>query len=159
MINENYQEKIIKISFDTNVKNAISYVINLFENKKYDKVILSGLSLAISKVILITEVVKMKIKDLHQINNIDCLITKDKFNSQIEKRVPKLDITLSKSEPLNKEKETGYQKPLSKDHIDILNSIQNIKLNIEDFDKLVLEDKDELEQEPFDIEEHLEEEK
>ncbi len=142
MINEkDYKENIIKISFDTNVKNAVSYTIMLFEKKKYDSVVLCGLSLAISKVILIAEVVKTKIKNLHQINNIDCLMAKDKFNADVDKRVPKLDIILTTKEPLNKG--NGYQEPMSEEEVDLLASIKNLNLEVE-------ENSDEKEDENYD---------
>jgi hypothetical protein len=93
-------------------------------------VVICGLSLAINKVILVAEVVKSQIKNLHQTNNIDCLISNDKFDHSIEKMVPKLEIILSKVEPKNKG--TGYQKPMSEADFNKLKTLKNLR---EDYDK------------------------
>jgi DNA-binding protein len=102
-----YYPNVIKISYETKVKSAINYVLEILEHR--ENVLICGLSLAISKVILIAEIVKNKIGNLHQINNIDCLNIKDQNDTLKIKRVPKLDILLSKSEPENKG--LGYQPP------------------------------------------------
>lgn len=129
------EKKSIKISLDTNVKNTISHIIEYFENEEEenDTIYLTGLNLAISKVILIAEIVKIKIKNLHQINNMDCLIVDNslKINKEADegdiKRVPKFEIILTKKEPL--EKGSGYQRPLNEDEIKILSERYFNKIN------------------------------
>lgn len=127
--NENFinllnEQKTIKISLDTNVKSVISYIIEYFQNDNNDTIYLTGLNLAISKVILIAEIVKIKIRNLHQINNMDCLITdnSNKVNKENDegdlKRIPKFEIILTKKEPLVKG--FGYQNPLTDEEIRIL---------------------------------------
>lgn len=121
---------IVKISYDTDVKKAINYVNWLLLIKNNESVMLCGLNQAINKVILITEVVKSQIKNIHQINNIDCLITRDKFDSSKEKMIPKIEILLSLVEPQNKG--NGYQKPLSEVDFLKIKSLKNLK---EDYEK------------------------
>jgi hypothetical protein len=135
------QNNIVKISFDTDVKKAINYVNWLLLIKNYESVILCGLNQAINKVILITEVVKSQIKNIHQINNIDCLITRDKFDPSKEKMIPKIEILLSLVEPQNKG--NGYQKPMSE--IDFL-KIKSLKNLREDYEKECNDESDNIEE-------------
>jgi DNA-binding protein len=102
-----YYPNVIKISHDTKVKSAINFVLETLKHR--ENILICGLSLAISKVILIAEIVKNKIGNLHQINNIDCLNISDQSEPFKIKRIPKLDILLSRSEPENKG--LGYQPP------------------------------------------------
>jgi len=132
--------KQIKVSLDTNVKNMISSIVDYLSNESNDTVFLTGLSTAISKVILIAEIVKIKIKDLHQINNLDCLIANNshKINKNPDesdiKMIPKFEIELTKIEPI--EKGSGYQSPLTDQEINLLRNVylekttQNIKEKI-----------------------------
>src|SRR4051812_27503566 len=110
--------KVIKISLNTNVKNAIDYLIKLFTENEKEVVFICALSLAISKLILIVEIVKTQIKDLHQINNIDCLV---KTLGNLTKRVPKMEVLLSKIEPVSKG--LGYQCPMEDSEIEKLREI------------------------------------
>jgi len=110
------ERKPIKISLDTNVKNTISSIVEYLDNEINDTVYLTGLNFAISKVILIAEIVKIKIKNLHQINNMDCLIANNSYKlnkspDEGNKMIPKFEIVLTKLEPI--EKGLGYQKPLT----------------------------------------------
>jgi hypothetical protein len=106
-------DEVIKVSYDTDVKKAINYIEYALTKKCKNTILICGLNLAISKVILIAEIVKTRIKNLHQINKIDCLISNDKFDDSLEKRVPKLEIILTTKEPINKG--MGYQNPISED--------------------------------------------
>lgn len=134
------ENKPIKISLDTNVKNTISSIVDYLEKDENETVYLTGLNFAISKVILIAEIVKIKIRNLHQINNMDCLIANNSYKINKEsdegdiKRIPKFEIILTKKEPL--EKGFGYQSPLTDEEIKILSdrylekTTQNIKEKI-----------------------------
>lgn len=122
-MNSDLKKSTVKISYDTNVKKAIDYVIDMIENKQIESVKLIGLSQAITKVILIVEVVKARIKNLHQINYIDCLIAKDKYDSSKDKNVPKIEIVLTTKEPL--EKGDGYQMPLNENEFKRLCEIKS----------------------------------
>ena len=61
----------IKISELTDVHETIDFIIELFTQKNYETIIISGLNKAIKKVVLITEIIKSKIPGLHQINEIN----------------------------------------------------------------------------------------
>ena len=140
IINLLKERKPIKISLDTNVKNTISFIVEYLNNESNDTVYLTGLNFAISKVILIAEIVKIKIKNLHQINNMDCLIANN--SSKIHKSpdegdnkmIPKFEIVLTKIDPF--EKGLGYQRPLTVEEIKQLSdrylekTTQKIKENI-----------------------------
>lgn len=129
-ISENEIGNIIKVSLKTNVKKAVNYIFDIFTNNKYDTIQIIGLSQAISKLILITEVVKSKFNDLHQINHIDSVITKVRtpmISGSITrvKRTPKLAITLTRIEPT--EKGVGYQKPICYDNLSLIEYLNNKK--------------------------------
>ena len=97
----------IKISEENDVHETIDFIFKLLTEKNYKFIILSGLNTAIKKVVLITEIIKSKIPNLHQINDINSL---DKEN---EKMVPRLSIKLT-FEPTDEEKQLkGYQSPLN----------------------------------------------
>ena len=66
-------ENEIKISENTDVHETINFIMNLFTNKNYETIIISGLNKAIKKVVLIVEIIKIKIPGLHQINEMNCL--------------------------------------------------------------------------------------
>lgn len=124
ILNNLKERKPIKISLDTNVKNSISAIVDYLDKEFNDTVYLTGLNFAISKVILIAEIVKIKIKNLHQINNMDCLIANNSFklnkspDEGDNKMIPKFEILLTKIEPI--EKSLGYQRPLTDQEIKIL---------------------------------------
>ena len=102
----------VKISLDTDVHQAIDFITNLFINQHFEKIIICGLSKAIRKVVLITEIVKTKVNGLFQINKIDCLKKRGKTNEYDDDMgmVPRLEIILSTKEPSNEEKSyQGYQ--------------------------------------------------
>lgn len=134
LLNEN---KPIKISLETNVKNMITSIVDYLNNQQNHTVYLTGLNTAISKVILIAEIVKIKIRNLHQINDLDCLISNNtyKLNKNPDendiKMIPKFEIILTKIEPVLKG--SGYQKPLTDEEIERLRdcylekTTQNIK--------------------------------
>ena len=128
---------IVKISTGTNVKNAIDYVIDLFINKKHESVKIIGLSQAITKVILIVEIIKTRIKNLHQINYIDCVIARDKFDCNKSKNVPKIDVILTTKEP--KEKGNGYQMPLNDEEF---KKLCEMKLKCEGLDEYEFDEED-----------------
>ena len=64
-------ENEIRVSDRTNVLHGVERVEEAF--KKFDNVTLSGINNGISKVLLITEIVKLKIDNLHQYNLIETI--------------------------------------------------------------------------------------
>ena len=67
----NVPENEIRVSGRSNVLKTVERVEEAF--KKFDNVTLSGINDGISKVLLITEITKLKIKDLHQYNLIETI--------------------------------------------------------------------------------------
>ena len=138
----------IKISENTDVHETIDFIMNLLTNKNYETIIISGLNKAIKKVVLITEIIKIKIPGLHQINEINCLnrlnnnemnIEEDKNNNEYkvinnEQMIPRLSIKLTFKEPSKEEKEKlGYQKPLNILEVNLINKYRN-DINREDYE-------------------------
>ena len=123
--------------------------MNLFTYKNYETIIISGLNKAIKKVVLITEIIKIKIPGLHQINEINCLnrlnnneinYEEDKNNDNEshlinnEQMIPRLSIKLTFKEPSKEEKEKlGYQKPLNILEANLINKYRN-DINKEDYE-------------------------
>ena len=135
----------VKIAENTDVHETIDFIMNLFTNKNYDTIIISGLNKAIKKVVLITEIIKTKIPGLHQINEINCLNDlnskelKEKNNNcenngiNEDKIMPRLSIKLTFIEPTKEEQNNlGYQKPLNILEINYINKYRN-EINKEDY--------------------------
>ena len=114
----------IKISQDTNLRQAINFIVDLFTKHNYSKITICGLNKAIKKVVLITEIVKTKLNTtLYQITKIDCINNNGYYNGveYIEninaetisnRMIPRLEICLSIDEPSQQERKSlGYQKP------------------------------------------------
>ena len=114
----------IKISQDTNLRQAINFIVDLFTKHNYSKITICGLNKAIKKVVLITEIVKTKLNTtLYQITKIDCINNNGYYNGveYIEninaetisnRMIPRLEICLSIDEPSPQERKSlGYQKP------------------------------------------------
>jgi DNA-binding protein len=112
--NSSKQNNEIRVSLKTNLRKVTNYIISLFEDKQFDSVYICGLNKAINKIVLIAEIVKLHVGNLHQTNKIDSLLLKERtpiISGAISrvKRIPKLDIVLSLKEP--EVKEEGYQQP------------------------------------------------
>ena len=129
----------IKISELTDVHETIDFIIELFTQKNYETIIISGLNKAIKKVVLITEIIKSKIPGLHQINEINSLykqsnngINNDEINN--ENAMPRMSVKLTFIEPSQEEKnDLGYQRPLNVFETNLINKYRN-NINNEDYD-------------------------
>ena len=141
-------ENEIKISKNTDVHETIDFVMNLFINKNYETIIISGLNKAIKKVVLIVEIIKIKIPGLHQLNEMNCL-NKPNYNEincdgdndnenniiNNDTIIPRLSIKLTFKEPSKEEKENlGYQKPLNILEANLINKYRNNEINKEDYE-------------------------
>ena len=136
----------IKISENTDVHETIDFIMDLFTNKNYETIIISGLNKAIKKVVLIVEIIKIKIPGLHQLNEMNCL-NKPNYNEincdgdndnenniiNNDTIIPRLSIKLTFKEPSKEEKENlGYQKPLNILEANLINKYRNNEINKED---------------------------
>ena len=82
--NTNAPENEIRVSNRTDVVRGVDRVEEAF--KKFDNVTLSGINGGISNVLLITEIVKLKIKDLHQYNLIETITREMKEENKEEEQ-------------------------------------------------------------------------
>ena len=71
--NSNVPENEIRVSGQSNILKGVGRVEEAF--KKFDNVTLTGINSGISKVLLITEIVKLKVPNLHQYNLIETIKT------------------------------------------------------------------------------------
>ena len=116
----------IKISELTDVHETIDFIMELFTEKNYDTIIISGLNKAIKKVVLITEIIKSKIPGLHQLNEINSIYKQNNNEINNENAMPRMSIKLTFIEPSPEEKNNmGYQKPLNAIETSIINKYRN----------------------------------
>ena len=112
-------EHLVKISLKTNIKSIINYSNYLLKKKDLKYITLSGLNNAIKRVIIVAEIMKVKVQNLHQMTKIDSVVFVNKDNQTI---MPRMEITLSKFEPIKKE--YGYQGPYSIEQISLIKSFK-----------------------------------
>lgn len=116
----------LKISNKSNLKELIDNAIEIFLLKKKVKLTILALNNAISKAVLLSEIIKSRIKNIHQICCIGCInnnnkkLDKDHYiknnindKQTIEIIIPKIKITLSNFSPNNIKNLKGYQPPYS----------------------------------------------
>lgn len=113
------KSKLINIENNTNNKENI--ISNNTNNNV--KIILKGIKSAIDKVVLITEVIKSRVKGIHQVLDIGCLNNDENIynDDYINKIIPKISVTLTNFEP--KYKEFGYRAPYSMSDLYKLNTV------------------------------------
>ena len=127
---------LIKIGKQSNLEELIDKIINLItscnkNNKKID-VVLQGIKNAICKVVLVSEVIKSRIKGVHQICDISCLNKIENENkSNIEYLIPKIEVILFNYHP-EKIPDLGYAPPYSISQLYKLNTVNNDKINKKD---------------------------
>ena len=100
------------------VKDALRMLDEKGENLK--SIILSGADNAIFKAVLSAEILKHRVKGLHQVNRTHSLTVTDIYEPlefgleeiRIDTKLVILEIMLSKTAPENKEQLVGYQAPL-----------------------------------------------
>ena len=114
----NGTENEVRVSGKTNVFRAISRIEEAL--KKYDHIVLSGINTGISKVLLITEISKIKFPGLHQYNLIETITMemkddeKDEVDSQ--KFLTRFKVELHKNKPSNPPK-GFYQAPYTEEEL------------------------------------------
>ena len=129
---EQVDPNVIRITPGTYVEKAIERIEEAF--KTYDKVILSAINSGIPNLVLIAEITKVKIADLHQLNSIETLKTSNKdhdgnnFEGR-EKISTRFKVELSKTKPTVTQG-SFYKAPYSKDQIDEITSVKTDDSNI-----------------------------
>ncbi len=63
---EGHKIRNIKISLKTNISNTVKYIESIISSNDVEAVSISALNLAISRAVMIVEIVKSKIKGLHE---------------------------------------------------------------------------------------------
>lgn len=121
------------INIENNTMNSNNKENNTGNNTSNNvKIILKGIKSAIDKVVLITEVIKSRVKGIHQVLDIGCLNNDENIynDDYINKIIPKISVTLTNFEP--KYKEFGYRAPYSMSDLYKLNTVVSkpvLKLN------------------------------
>lgn len=110
-------ENEIRVGIKTNVFHTIERIEEVF--KTCDHIVISGLNDGISKVLLITEITKLKFEGLHQYNLIETITTemkdegKDQKDEEEHKRyMTRFKVELYKAKP-STEPKGFYQAPYS----------------------------------------------
>jgi hypothetical protein len=129
----NGPENEVRVSGKTNVFRAVERIEEAL--KKYDHIILSGINTGISKVLLITEISKIKFPGLHQYNLIETITMEMKDNEKEEvdsqKFLTRFKVELHKNKPSNPPK-GFYQAPYTEEEI---KKIKEAKTNEEGGDR------------------------
>jgi len=121
---ETIDENIIRVTHSTNVERAIERIEKALQT--FDKVILSAINSGIPNVVLIAEIAKVKIADLHQLNTVETLKTSTKDNEGTDGRErisTRFKIELSKNKPTVPQG-SFYQAPYSKDEVNEILSVK-----------------------------------
>jgi len=108
------------------VGQYIMYAINLFLKDNEDSVIIKAAGNAAVKCVLVAEILRHRIPDLHQINRITQTEIKDLYKPKeegldpvtITKILPVLEIKLTKKPTSQELNDASYQKPLPADQVE-----------------------------------------
>ncbi|KAF3788663.1 Ribonuclease P subunit p25-like protein [Nymphaea thermarum] len=131
-INENE----IRITTQGRVRNYITYATTLFQEKGSKEIVLKAMGRAINKTVMIAELIKRRIADLHQNTSIGSNDITDVWEPLEEgllplettRHVSMITITLSKNELDTSS--PGYQPPLAADQVKQLTAYDNEGGNI-----------------------------
>lgn len=119
-------ENEIRVSFKTDVKNAVERIEKAFE--KFDHVKLSGINSGISKLIVILEITKVKCEGLHQINMVETLTSQSQDGSDRQRYSTAYRAELHKQKPKTIPTGYFYQAPYTQEHIE---AVKAVKVNTE----------------------------
>lgn len=114
-------EELIKVSIKTNVQDAVSRAQKTLET--LDHVSFSGLNLGINKVLLISEVFKIKVPNMHQYNKLETLTTQTLEGGKVEepkegerqKNYVRLLITFYKTKQSKAPENSFHQEPYTEE--------------------------------------------
>ena len=120
---EEVPDGIIRINRVTLAQQFIEQVIEELTTKNKDKVVLSSLGEAICKSVTIAEIVKHRVKGLHQVNDISTIVIDDEYEPvedglekmTVQRKLTCLQITLQKEAP--KTPHHGYQEPIPESEV------------------------------------------
>ena len=123
----NVPENEIRISGQTPVLRGVSRVEEAF--KKFDNVTLTGINSGISKVLLITEIIKLKVPNLHQYNLIETIKTERHEENEENKSddnprfSTRFKVELHKKQLSTPPKNSFYEAPYTEDEVKKISSV------------------------------------
>ncbi|KAL4352932.1 hypothetical protein GQ457_06G035420 [Hibiscus cannabinus] len=120
----------IRITTQGRLRNYITYATTLLLEKGSNEIVLKAMGRAINKTVMIAELIKRRIADLHQITSIGSTDITDMWEPleegllplEITRHVSMITVTLSKKEL--EMSSTGYQAPLQADQVKPLNEYE-----------------------------------
>ncbi|XP_039011865.1 guanyl-specific ribonuclease pgl-1-like [Hibiscus syriacus] len=120
----------IRITTQGRIRNYMTYAATLLLEKGSNEIVLKAMGRAINKTVMIAELIKRRISDLHQITSIGSTDITDTWEPleegllplEITRHVSMITVTLSKKE-LDMSS-TGYQAPLQADQVKSLSEYE-----------------------------------
>jgi hypothetical protein len=120
----------------TDFQKSVAYCIDLMYNKQYPNVKISSVCQNMDKAVYIAELLKRKVRNLHQVNTMETLHYKEIFTPnlpseehykfELDRSSTVLVIKLSRQQPSNT-KQSGYQAPLESTLVDSRDPREYIK--------------------------------
>ena len=120
---ENLPEHIIRVNRRTKPSIYVEKIQQLLTETKTPEIIISSMGDAISKAVTVAEIVKHRVKGVHQTNQISTLSIDDEYEPleegldklTVNRKLTCLKIVLSLAQP--KDKTAGYQEPLPESEV------------------------------------------
>lgn len=120
---EKHPDNEVRVSNNRTLRTYLVYINGLFEEKKMDTVILRGTGFVISKCTSVADLVRRRIKGLHEIVEFGSIEITDTYEPieegldevTLKRKIPFISIKLSKS-PLPKD-HPGYHEPLPESEV------------------------------------------
>lgn len=120
---EKHADNEVRVSNAKTVRAYLTYIHGLFDEKKFDTVILRGTGFVIHKCLSVADLVRRRIKDLHEIVEFGTLEITDTYEPleegldtvTLKRKIPFITIKLSQK-PLDKN-HPGYHEPLPADQV------------------------------------------
>jgi len=120
---EKHPDNEVRISNNRTLRTYLVYINGLFEEKKMDTVILRGTGFVINKCTSVADLVRRRIKGLHEIVEFGSIEITDTYEPieegldqvVLKRKIPYLSIKLSKN-PLPKD-HPGYHEPLPENEV------------------------------------------
>ena len=121
-------ENEIRVGGRTSVFNTIARIEEVF--KKFDNIVISGLNEGISKVLLFTEITRLKFEGLHQYNLIETITTEMRDEERVQgeeerkRYMTRFKVELYKKKPTNAP-QGFYEAPYTAEEFKKLGEIKN----------------------------------
>jgi DNA-binding protein len=116
-------ENVMRITNTGRMRSYISYATNLLEEKGLSSVVLEGMGRAINKTVTVVEILKRRVRGLHQnteissVDIIDCWEPLEEGLHRLETKRAVSMVTITLSKTLLDTASPGYQEPLPDDQV------------------------------------------